>query len=855
MRAIGNSADPKGTASSDEGAAGNTSHAAETSGEFALSDSDIVTETPEDDSVMDEAEAGPKHGWLAPVLAAAFALGWTGFYLWAMRAAIYAAPASAPSEWARLITDWAMPMALIGIVWVIAMRNSHAEATRFGTAAAMLRRESEQLERRLTAVNRELSLAREFLASQSRELETLGRLASERIAAHAGELQALIMHNGAQVDRIGSASETALANMASLRDDLPVIANSARDVTNQIGNAGRTAQERLDSLVAGFEQLSEFGRASETQIAALGSSVAEMLGGFETRLDQIAQLAEQRFDELRQGADSYGSEVSDRERAALAAMNVRVAALRSETRAVSEQLEQAERDTAARISASIQRLQAELHQMIQTIDGLDQSAVATARQRIKELHEEASRFDAILAQRDAKFLEEMERRQAEFETRETQAAELLSQRLAELDETLAERRETQIAETARLVEHSQAMNSELETFNALLARIGESSETTRANLSQGIGALEGQLAAKRAALIETESQLASITNASIRLLEIIQSGAKQSREDLPQAIDSAAAALSSVEERAQELSGFMLRTSQHGGELSEYLVRTREEIAQADTQISALHAKLEQQADDALAKLQGLRTRLDQLASEGQSFAADTQTQLLDAIARLETAIEASFAALDTGARERITTLADTLSDQAVQALERGLRNEAAESIGALEQAAAHASGVGRESAIQLRDQLAKVNELTGNLEARIARARELAAEQVNNDFARRMALISDSLNSNAIDIAGALATEVTDTAWDAYLKGDRGIFTRRAVRLIDNGQARDIAELYQNDEAFKVNVARYIHDFEAMLRSMLSTRDGKALSVTVLGSDMGKLYVLLAQAIERFRA
>jgi hypothetical protein len=130
-----------------------------------------------------------------------------------------------------------------------------------------------------------------------------------------------------------------------------------------------------------------------------------------------------------------------------------------------------------------------------------------------------------------------------------------------------------------------------------------------------------------------------------------------------------------------------------------------------------------------------------------------------------------------------------------------------------------------------------------------------LAEEQVNNDFARRMALITDSLNSAAIDITGALSTEVADTAWDAYLKGDRGIFTRRAVRLIDAGTTRDIAALYSGDEGFKANVSRYIHDFEALLRATLSTRDGHVLSVTMLGSDMGKLYVALAQAIERFRA
>ena len=38
------------------------------------------------------------------------------------------------------------------------------------------------------------------------------------------------------------------------------------------------------------------------------------------------------------------------------------------------------------------------------------------------------------------------------------------------------------------------------------------------------------------------------------------------------------------------------------------------------------------------------------------------------------------------------------------------------------------------------------------------------------------------------------------------------------------------------------------------MLRSLLSTRDGNVLGVTVLSSDVGKLYVALAQAIDRFR-
>jgi hypothetical protein len=38
------------------------------------------------------------------------------------------------------------------------------------------------------------------------------------------------------------------------------------------------------------------------------------------------------------------------------------------------------------------------------------------------------------------------------------------------------------------------------------------------------------------------------------------------------------------------------------------------------------------------------------------------------------------------------------------------------------------------------------------------------------------------------------------------------------------------------------------------MLRRVLADKDGTTLGVTLLSSDMGKLYVVLSQAIERSR-
>ncbi len=189
----------------------------------------------------DDAEPGlGRYGWVVPTLAILAVIGWTGFFGWVHQRELLAG--TTPAQWAEWIVDWAVPVLLVVGLWLLAMRNSRREAARFTVAAHLLSRESQLLERRLTTVNRELSMARDFIAAQSRDLEALGRMASDRLSENADRLQGLIRDNGAQVDAIGRVSTTALENMDRLRDDLPVISNSARDVASQIGHAGGVAR-------------------------------------------------------------------------------------------------------------------------------------------------------------------------------------------------------------------------------------------------------------------------------------------------------------------------------------------------------------------------------------------------------------------------------------------------------------------------------------------------------------------------------------------------------------------------------------------------------------------------------------
>jgi hypothetical protein len=139
-------------------------------------------------------------------------------------------------------------------------------------------------------------------------------------------------------------------------------------------------------------------------------------------------------------------------------------------------------------------------------------------------------------------------------------------------------------------------------------------------------------------------------------------------------------------------------------------------------------------------------------------------------------------------------------------------------------------------------------------LEAHIEKTSEQQREKDSEAFARRVSLLIDSMHSAAIDVGKILADEIDEKAWDSYLKGNRGVFTRRAVRLLGNSENRPIRVQYESDPEFQRSVNRYVHDFESMLRRVLAERDGGMIAVTLMASDMGKLYAALAQAIDSRR-
>lgn len=814
---------------------------------------------------------------IAPIIACSALIGWTVFFVWANRGDILFRATAL--QWSGWIAAWSAPSLLIGVLWLLAMRNSRREAARFGDTARLLHDEAVRLESRLTVINGELSLAREFIAAQARDLEALGRVASDRLSQNAEKLAGLIHTNGMQVTSIGDVSEAALENMERLRGQLPVIAASAKDVTSNIGNAGRAAQAQLQEMLTGFLKLNEFGSASERQVEQLRAKVEEAIVTLTRQAAQMDDIANARFTALADRNTAFQIELESNEaetqaairsRAALLSkeleqtrrlldsheaeslisLRARLSALRDEGGTISRTLRDGETGALAAWRVNLAVLDADIRKTIDKLDTLNKDAMVSSRERLNDLLEEAARFDQGVAEHNRYFAEEMDNRRVDAEIREEQAIARLREQLTALDADIARRQTEQQEQAQVLISHTDTISEQLERFARQMADIVAQGGNAETAVASSLQVLADKLVASRDALNGTDQIIATLTDSSVRLLELIQAGAHHSREDLTQGISVGEERLEALVARAASLRDVVESACAQGEALSGHAETTREALAELDR----LHGEIDDKVGNHATAIAAMHRSLLAVHEDSNVLSDKAQNDLRSAIELLITTAREAVVNLEEDSAIAITALANRLAEESGHAIDKAMQEKIAQAAGQLEQAAVNASGISREAAMQLREQLGMVNELAGNLERRVEQARERAEEQVDNDFARRAALITESLNSNAIDIAKALDTDISDTAWAGYLRGDRGIFTRRAMRLLSAADAKSIVQVYENDRDFRDHVSHYIHDFEAMLRQLLSTRDGHALSVTLLSSDMGKLYVAMAQAIERLR-
>jgi predicted nucleic acid-binding Zn-ribbon protein len=642
--------------------------------------------------------------------------------------------------------------------------------------------------------------------------------------------------------------------------------------------AMRGEAQSLEALLEVLAQRITDSRAELTMMAQhlmqLGDDATGKLGGITQQFDSSSEKLKLHGEALDRAAESARNDVAvlledlPRAEESTRRLSEQLRSIGSQSTEKADEFERQVGNLAERTREADQMIAEATDRLAARLAEID-AAGSGAASRVGEAHVGFSAVLDALLERTSATLGEI---RTGIDVQSAAVEALVQQASAGIGKAGAEASESLAANVGQA-------NSSLETLSLRVAEQDRASQKMIAEIDRGLSMIDerfGELAANgderanrfleslsraRTELDTLASQassqdmaIGSIAERTATLRESIDKLTDEIRDNLGTAIGEAQGGADRLTETAGALRPELSWLRDATVEAGERLSATGATIAEQQDRFAALLASVDDGVGDAQSKLSNLASTLAQVEREAADLSAETAPALVSALVQVK---EAAAHAAER-AREAIESVipasAGKLSDETRAALERAIKESVEDRLRDVENVAARAIDSARSASERLTQQMVTIGQSAAALEQHIEETQKDQREKDSEAFARRVSLLIDSMHSAAIDVGKILSDEIDDKAWGAYLKGNRGVFTSRAVRLIGGSETRAIRAHYDSDLEFQRSVNRYVHDFESMLRRVIAERDGGIIAVTLMSSDMGKLYAALAQTIDKRR-
>ncbi|MCZ6455498.1 MAG: hypothetical protein O6909_14760, partial [Alphaproteobacteria bacterium] len=113
---------------------------------------------------------------------------------------------------------------------------------------------------------------------------------------------------------------------------------------------------------------------------------------------------------------------------------------------------------------------------------------------------------------------------------------------------------------------------------------------------------------------------------------------------------------------------------------------------------------------------------------------------------------------------------------------------------------------------------------------------------------------VLDTLGSVGIDLDRVFEGTLSPDIIKRYGKGDTMVAVRRvAGRSKDPVAIARVRELFEEDDEFRALAVRYMREFERLLGQAGDADADELLSAILLTADVGKAYMLMSRAVDRY--
>lgn len=656
-------------------------------------------------------------------------------------------------------------------------------------------------------------------------------------------VEALVERLHMNVTNLNSAGDLAADRMKSLETRFREQTALLFDATNNAETKAETIQKTLTAERELLQSLSSEMEHRATEIRNMVASLAEDLrkAANEARAEARnagetmaghAQTIADNVQQANSGMSDIAAHLADR------TAQMHEAALQSEQiltqvgHAIAEQGDRLHVQVNS-LSAAATGSMAQISDIGQTIeaqaDGLRRSIDRTLVQSRVALQQMASHYthelSAILETETQAVTQSLHAQLDEARTVLTEQSRLIAENAAGAASALGASVENLAHQAEALALTSETTAPRLEEINAQMERRDAATRHLLQNLEQDLAKAEETIGAH-------VQKLSDISQNVTDVLDHMVSNTKTQSVELGAAAKSALAGLgqsgAALDAQIRQLQAISISGAE---EVRQAVESLKGETIVAATETSDIVARLNETENllrqGHVETITNYNSTVDRLTSLSQSLHEQTGS-MMNAAAAAEAQAKEIGSMMLASARE-------------VQSA----TSEAAKAADSANHAFTQQSGTLKRTAREIEKSATAILSRTGQME-------EKAVGKAQDAFAKNSSFMIEALSSQAIDLNRVLETDVPDDVWQKYLKGDRSIFARRTVRL-GNRQTRNlIAAKYAENVEFRDHAQHYLKDFEQMMAQAIAADPRGALSVTLISSDVGKLYVLLAQSLNR---
>ncbi|MDR2901873.1 MAG: hypothetical protein LBU87_02025 [Lactobacillales bacterium] len=107
-------------------------------------------------------------------------------------------------------------------------------------------------------------------------------------------------------------------------------------------------------------------------------------------------------------------------------------------------------------------------------------------------------------------------------------------------------------------------------------------------------------------------------------------------------------------------------------------------------------------------------------------------------------------------------------------------------------------------------------------------------------------------LQKVSIDLSQIFTPKAQESLWEKYYAGDKSAFMRHVTEKISAKKSKQIRDMYAKDGEFKKAVVLYMSEFERMTKMAEQGDENSMLISVLIGSDVGRLYMVLADILKK---